>query len=122
MNEEAYKKQIAKLQKELSREKLTNRIGKIAGIAPTALPDLVERAMNRFDVNDDGDLRVKPLSATVSWETPESFVDGLRSTALHFFTDNQTSKSSGPSKSEIAAMSPEAKLAFANELTRPFGK
>lgn len=120
MNEQELEAQNAALKKALAEAHLTQRIGKVAGVAPSAIGDVVGRALERFDVDDKGALRVKPLSGAVSWETPETFVDSLRLSAPHLFDGNAT-KPSAAAAPDLSKMSVEQKLAYANERTRPVG-
>lgn len=110
-----------KLKDKLTLAEIKLRVAPTKGLHPAALDDVAARLSKHFDVDDDGNLRVKPNTATVSWATPESMVEELRGSAGHFFTDTRSSGHSGPSKSEIESMSPEEKLAFANEMTKPAG-
>lgn len=114
------KKRVALLEKQLAKEMLTARLSKVPGMTESAIPDAVERAMARFDINEAGQLRVKPSSGIESWATPESFANDLRSIAPHFFSE-EPPKSSTPSRADIEKMSPEEKIALANERARPKG-
>lgn len=125
MVEHALKARIAELEKELAKEKATARVTKISGIAPTAVEDVVRRVLERFDIGDDMNLRVKPMTATVSWESPESLVEGLRGSHTYLF-DNAASRWSGEGRSggtssNFDNLLPEAKIALGNEQNRPKG-
>ena len=113
--EEKLKNRVYLLEKKLARAEATARVSKIAGVAPTAIDDVVDRVLQHFDVGDDANLRVKPNTGTVIWETVESLVGGMRSTAGHLFSDaGPRGKGDGPFPAQVAAMTPEQKLEYAN--------
>lgn len=107
-----------KLKTKLARAELMLRVSKVKGVAPTAVEDIAERLLAHFAVDDDGELGIRRNSATPSWSTPESMVDDMRFIAPHLFGLGSANTQSGPSQAEVAAMSPEQKLSFANEQNR----
>lgn len=105
-----------------------------AGVVPSAVDDIVQRALTTFAVDDDEKLVPKQGGAVlygsdgVTPMTPLEWLGTLKDTSPHLFKQSNgggngvgEQKFNGFSKSEIEKMSPEQKLAMANEASKPKG-
>ena len=111
-------------------------IADVSGALPSALPDILGRAYQVFQVSDDGKLVAKDGDAIIygsdgtSPMTPIEWVTGkLRETAPYFFKNSNgggatgggtagDARFGGMNEADFRKLSPEKKLALANSLKK----
>jgi hypothetical protein len=120
----SYEKKIAAMTRAVVRADVKNA-EKAVNLRPSAIEDTVERLMQTAAVDDDGRLIYK-IGTTILRGGDQGLdpittlerLQELRTSAPHLFGEAASAGNQGLSQAEIDKLSPEDKIALANELAR----